>query len=136
MRRVVSILLLAIPLYVFGQDPEVAALRKQLEEQAAAIAELRAALDSVRSELKAAAPKGGAAPASAATSVSTAAPSITPPVAASSSQPLTARNDSGEFGPTVRATVPAPFNPWPGLTSFHPGPLAVRIGSGVTINPY
>ncbi len=129
MRRIFAILLMAVPLLdaQSAQDPEIRALRKQVDEQAKAIDELRAAL----AELRAAGAKTGAAPAVAAPSAP-AAPSAVAPVAAAPLNPGSA--GSGEFGPTVRATPPAPFNAWP--VSPNPSPLAIRIGSGVTVNPY
>ena len=116
MRRVLPILLLALPLC--AQDPEIAALRKQVEEQAKAIAELRGELRAALSVLKA-----GAAPAATAASALATAPATVAPL-----------NSESLIAPTVRATPPAPFNPWPVNTNA--GPLAIRIGSGVTVNPY
>jgi hypothetical protein len=106
------------------QDPEVAALRKQVDEQAKAIAELRSAL----AELKAArspAEEAHVNPTAAAKPVPT-------PTAIPAPTPM----ESVEPSPTVTAAPPRPFNPWPINTTTHYAPLAVRIGSGVTINPY
>lgn len=136
MRRVVPILLLLVPLCADGQrsDPEVTALRKQVEAQAAAIAELRAALAELRAATGNAPAKGGAAPASA-VPVSGAVTASPLKLAETHASPVSpAGSESSEIGPTVRAVPPAPFNPWP--VNMSPGPLAVRIGSGVTINPY
>jgi len=110
-----------------SQDPEVAALRKQVEEQAKAIAELRSAL----TELKVARVLAPAYAPPAPTAVPEAAPAVTPPPA----PPESAAADQS-VAPTVRATPAAPFNPWPINTTTQGAPLAVRIGSGVTINPY
>jgi len=118
MRRVLPILLLALPLC--AQDPEIAALRKQVEEQAKAIAELRGELRAALSVLKA-----GAAPAATVASAPVPAPVAVAPLIETA---------AAEIGPTVRATPPPPFNPWPVNTNA--GPLAIRLGSGVTINPY
>ncbi len=110
-----------------SQDPEVAALRKQVDEQAKAIAELRSAL----AELKVARVLAPAFVTPASPPVIPPAPAAEPPAPASESAEL----DRG-VAPTVRATPAAPFNPWPINTTSEGSPLAVRIGSGVTINPY
>src|SRR6266404_8856541 len=112
MRRISPVLLLGLSLGASiaarGQDPELAVLRKQVEEQAKAIVELRSALAELKaSGATAPVPKGGAAPASNAGGATL--PPLTPPAAVSRFP----ANESAEIGPTVRAVAPAPLNPWP-----------------------
>jgi hypothetical protein len=95
------------------RDAEIAAMRKQLEEQAKAIAELRAALAELKGKPSAPAP----APAPAAPAPAPVAP-------------------GPEVPATPQALVPRPFDPWPQVSAYAPTPLTIRTGSGVTINPY
>lgn len=134
MKRYLPVLLLAWPLCVQAraQTPEIDALRKQVEQQAKAIEELRGELRAALSVIKAGAAPAAAAASAPAPAPATAAPLVSAPPAEVIKSAKSA--ESGEIGPTVRATPPSPFNPWP--VASNPGPLAIRIGSGVTVNPY
>lgn len=116
MVRILGIVLFAA-LAASGQstDPEVAALRKQVEEQAKAIAELRDLVKQLVAERVVGKPAPAVGP---------------PPVAPVLAQPAIAAP-----GPTVRATAPAPFQAFPPVKPENPGPLTIRLGSGVTISP-